>query len=198
MAGEQLLLYAGILFLLIAVIGGGFSVKEVKIPRVAVWARIVSAGLGCFFIGFYFWAPNLHDGHEGAHVLREQSVGETSIHGLQVRNLKVIGPTKTPKVGDTITVEFTLVSVRDRESPVRLVATYVSSEDPFGNNKDFGWSRIDADLAKDFVVKARHDLTFEEAGVWTLWPCYALDLPGGTDEDDYCRHWNAFGIRVVE
>jgi hypothetical protein len=43
-------LSAGILFLLIAVVGGGFSVREIKIPDVPTWGRLIAAALGLAFI----------------------------------------------------------------------------------------------------------------------------------------------------
>jgi hypothetical protein len=87
--------------------------------------------------------------------------------------------------------------VRDRDKPATLVASYVSTEDPAGNNKDFGWSRSDAALSKGAVVTSRHGVKFDMAGVWWLWPCYAIDLDGDGREDDYCRRWNAFEVRVA-
>lgn len=198
MAGDSVSLYGGILFLLIAVVGGGFSVKEVRIPRVPAWARIVSAVLGCFLTGFYLWKQLPLDGSDGPHVLKEQTVGEIGIHGLQIRNLRVTGPGKATKIGDPITVAFTLVSVVGRPAPARLVATYVSAEDPLGNERDFGWSRTNTDLVKDAAVTASHDLVLDVPGVWSVWPCYAIDLPDGGEEDDYCRRWNAFAIRIGE
>lgn len=42
-------LLAGILFILIAIVGGGFVIKEIKIPKVPRWARIISGFLGLIF-----------------------------------------------------------------------------------------------------------------------------------------------------
>ena len=42
-------LLAALLFLLIALVGGGFTIKELSMPSVPGWARIVAALLGVFF-----------------------------------------------------------------------------------------------------------------------------------------------------
>jgi len=46
-------LLAGILFLLIAIVGGGFVIKEIQIPRVPKWPRIISGFLGLIFCILY-------------------------------------------------------------------------------------------------------------------------------------------------
>jgi hypothetical protein len=46
---ETVALLGGLLFLLIAVVGGGFTVRDVTIPQVPKWARISSAALGVVF-----------------------------------------------------------------------------------------------------------------------------------------------------
>jgi hypothetical protein len=59
-----ILLLAGVVFLLIAVVGGGFEIKEIKIPVVPKWARIVSGLLGAIFCGLYVatvFQPSLPD-----------------------------------------------------------------------------------------------------------------------------------------
>lgn len=55
-----ILLLASIIFLLIAVIGGGFAVKEIKIPIVPKWARIVSGFLGIAFFALYIFSSIPH------------------------------------------------------------------------------------------------------------------------------------------
>ena len=47
-------LLAALLFLLIALVGGGFTIKELSMPSVPGWARIVAALLGVFFIAAFF------------------------------------------------------------------------------------------------------------------------------------------------
>jgi hypothetical protein len=44
----------GILFALVAVVGGGFTVKEIVIPKVPNWARVVSGAVGAFLLALPF------------------------------------------------------------------------------------------------------------------------------------------------
>ena len=66
MGPVSILLLAGIFFLLIAVVGGGFEIKEIKIPVVPRWARILSGLLGVIFCGLSvatFSSPTLPMGN---------------------------------------------------------------------------------------------------------------------------------------
>lgn len=49
MAPETVSLVASVMFFLIALVGGGFSAKELAIPQVPNWARIVAVFLGIAF-----------------------------------------------------------------------------------------------------------------------------------------------------
>jgi hypothetical protein len=193
---DQLLLLAGVLFFLIAVVGGGFSIREIKLPRVPAWARAASAVLGLVFTGYYFWQELGRDAGTGPSIIFENDVGEVSAHGLQARAIKVMTRKGEPKVGDPITIEFQLQYVGSAEEPPRLVASYISSEDPDGDNRDFGWSRSDRDLNGGVLVSSKHVVALEKAGVWSLWPCYALRLPENPAEDVYCPRWNVFQVFV--
>ena len=44
-------LLAGALFILIGLVGGGFTVREIHIPVVATWTRAASIIVGVLFIG---------------------------------------------------------------------------------------------------------------------------------------------------
>ncbi len=50
MSVQAILLLFGVLLLLIAIIGGGFEVRELKIPKVEKTPRIISAVVGLVFI----------------------------------------------------------------------------------------------------------------------------------------------------
>lgn len=45
----------GLLFILIAIVGGGFNIREITIPIVPKWMRVVSfiVGLGLLFMAYY-------------------------------------------------------------------------------------------------------------------------------------------------
>jgi hypothetical protein len=51
---ELLAFIFGIVLLFIAIVGGGFELRELKVPRVGTVARIVSAGAGVIFLALGF------------------------------------------------------------------------------------------------------------------------------------------------
>ncbi|MCA1602850.1 MAG: hypothetical protein LC776_14870 [Acidobacteria bacterium] len=52
MAAETIALIAGAAFILIAIIGGGFTVKELTIPAVPWRGRLTSGIVGVLFIAY--------------------------------------------------------------------------------------------------------------------------------------------------
>jgi hypothetical protein len=55
-------LLAGVIFLFVAVIGGGITAKEVTIPSVPMWGRCAAAVVGLAFIGLGVFFPEFHPG----------------------------------------------------------------------------------------------------------------------------------------
>jgi hypothetical protein len=55
-------LLAGVIFLFVAVIGGGITAKEVTIPSVPMWGRCAAAVVGLAFIGLSIFFPEFHPG----------------------------------------------------------------------------------------------------------------------------------------
>jgi PAN domain-containing protein len=47
----------GALLLLVGIVGGGFEIRELRMPRVPGLARLVSSVAGVIFIGFALWPP---------------------------------------------------------------------------------------------------------------------------------------------
>ena len=54
MSPEAVALLGGLLFLLIAIVGGGFTAKEISLPGVPGWARVASLALGLALVVPYF------------------------------------------------------------------------------------------------------------------------------------------------
>jgi len=55
MTSQTIILLGGILFVFIAIVGGGFTVKEIKMQRVPTWGRYAAAVLGLIFIVVFIW-----------------------------------------------------------------------------------------------------------------------------------------------
>jgi hypothetical protein len=47
----------GAILLAVAILGGGFEIKEIKVSNVTVSVRIIAGIVGLFFIGVGFWPP---------------------------------------------------------------------------------------------------------------------------------------------
>jgi hypothetical protein len=48
----------GAILLAVAILGGGFEIKEIKVSNVTVSVRIIAGIVGLFFIGVGFWPPS--------------------------------------------------------------------------------------------------------------------------------------------
>ena len=121
-------LLGGLLFLLIAIVGGGFTVRELVLPAVPGWARVASLAVGAALVVPYFAgglagdaAPSRTAAHVHARVApnakphaaagRYRFVDEDpelSPENLEVSGLRASGPHTRPVVGDRIAVRFVL------------------------------------------------------------------------------------------
>jgi hypothetical protein len=45
----------GAILLAVAILGGGFEIKEIKVPNVTMGGRIIAGIVGIFFVGLGFW-----------------------------------------------------------------------------------------------------------------------------------------------
>jgi hypothetical protein len=52
----------GALLLAVAILGGGFEIKEIKVSNVTIGVRIISGVVGLIFIGLGFWQPTAPPG----------------------------------------------------------------------------------------------------------------------------------------
>jgi len=91
-------LLGGILFLFIAVVGGSFDTREIKMSKVPTWGRLTSAILGLTFIGVLIWgtfqfSPSLINGEPSRqeHACRRPrdlpTVAEGNRSETEIRNL---------------------------------------------------------------------------------------------------------------
>jgi hypothetical protein len=195
---------AGAVFILIAVIGGGFTIKEIMVPSVPKAGRIGSGIVGALFISYSLLVtviPILRDGRTADESStnvpvphREENiyVNETediSPHGIKVLGLRALSLNDPPRVNDRIIVQFSLQNVK--RDPIALNPIFIGARDPAGKNVDFGRENYEKVLAPDEVVNIKSSIIVTEGGVWKFWPCYKT---GGT----YCPdEWRAFQIFVI-
>jgi hypothetical protein len=194
MAPETVSLVASVMFLLIALVGGGFSARELVIPRIPNWARVVSALLGIAFALPALWPPDstLVGSQARETTIYLDTYEDTSSEKLRLSSLEARSVRNPPSVGDRITIIFTLTNVGRKSFP--LVATFVAAHDPTENSRSFGISNPHATLAPNARVTVKTSVIPDSAGSWSFWPCYAFEKNG---QETYCpNEWKAFPVSV--
>lgn len=187
MSEQAVALGGGILFLLVAVVGGGFTMREVVIPEVPRWARGAAAliGLTLVILAFVPVFGTTVDGEQRAVRAAATTPDEelrtgldidtrpaTSPDGLRLTNLRADPTNMPPRVGDTVRMSFTLTNAS--EVLIALESTFVAARDPAGVNRDTGHSRPQG-LAPGDSVDAAGSVLLDRNGAWSVWPCYAVD-----------------------
>ena len=200
-----ILLLAGIIFILIAIVGGGFEIKEIKIPTVAKWARIVSGILGLVFCGLFFIItvyPNVtksiehHDNNKNIKIFEDKEPDVTS-DNIKLIEILAKSPHSPPIVNDRLIIEFTLQNVG--KNPIRILGTFVVARNPSGENKDFGDSNQNKTIQPQEIIKTKAYKIVDAPGTWQFGPCYGLDLPVIHEEENLCpSEWRRFPIQVVQ
>lgn len=190
-------LLSGLSFLFIAIVGGGFSLKEITIPKVPKRMRVISffVGLGLIYMSLgIFIPPNgpiLPNG-----IIYSDNQVDTSIHNIEFSGLvaKSVNP---PKINDRITIEFELKNTGD--NPIKFNETFIAARNPIlEKNKDFGHSNQGKTLQPQKTITIKKSIVVDQKGTWEFWPCYALDIPEIRDENNLCPHeWHSFEV-VVE
>lgn len=191
-------LLAGIIFLLIAVVGGGFVIEKLKIPRVPPWARIISGFLGLiFFILYINFKPSLPPpppDRDREHIIYEDKEPDTNFHNIRFLTLTAKCVHDPPRVNDRVTVEFKLQNAADK--PIKILGTYVTAYDPSEQNRDFGFSNKNKLLMPQEVIKTKGSVIVSVPGTWELGPHYALREKW--DGEHYPGHWKRFPLPVVQ
>ncbi|HSJ44854.1 MAG TPA: hypothetical protein VK923_09255 [Euzebyales bacterium] len=214
MTSETIGLLAAILFLLIAVVGGGFTVKELSIPRVPSTARILAGLLGVLFaMPFALSQARLDGGPEepskvhlsaahpsqgtqdgGQAVLWADDQPDITKDSIQLLELEATSPDPDPAVGDRITITFTIKNVAQTRR--ELASTFVGARDPADEWSDFGEGNQSRVLQPGETLSVRTSLIPNEPGTWKLWPCYAV---AHDDGERLCPdEWRAFPIDVIQ
>ena len=58
MEHDTIVIGLGAIFILIGIIGGGFEIKEIKIPRVGMFPRVLAGMIGVTVLGLGAFAGN--------------------------------------------------------------------------------------------------------------------------------------------
>jgi hypothetical protein len=207
MSEQSLTLVAGVLFLLIAVVGGGFTIERLQIPKVPGSARVASSVLGVLLIGLFVYSsiagPVTLDAADTPTPTPSGSVAPPaaddltfaesgpfrSSDGIEVSEIAVTGPDPLV-VDDRISMSYRLRNSGD--SAVDLASTFIGVRfHPGDVNRD---KEVDppTTLPPGAELAVTTTLVLDEAGTWTVWPCYILT------DGTYCPdEWRAFSLPVA-
>jgi hypothetical protein len=206
MSPEAVALLGGLLFLLIAIVGGGFTAKEISLPGVPGWARVASLALGLALVVPYV-AQSLRSGETGSPetvsaasidlparspdgVIKDaRNRRDVSPDRIEVSGLVATSAKSHPVVGDSVDVEFTLRNVASEA--VALDDAFVGVRTPDSENGDFANSDRRTVLKPHQTLTVNGSRVFDAAGTWTIFPCYELST------GEYCpSEWRAFQVLV--
>jgi hypothetical protein len=203
-------LFGGLLFLLIAIVGGGFTIKEIAMPAVPRWARVASLAVGAALVVPYFAGDRAADAPAPARPATEVAAtvapkpaagppyvyrpGGTDIspESIEVFELAATAPHDPPRVGDRISVRFTLRN--DGTRAATFAEAFVAARGPEDDNRDFGEAYQGQVLPPRAEFRVSSSIVVDRAGVWDFWPCY---VTGRGDSARGCPDgWRSFQVRV--
>jgi hypothetical protein len=105
----------GAILLAVAILGGGFEIKEIKVSNVSIGVRIVAGIVGLFFIGLTFW-------QQPSALTESESAPASSGTGPPR-----VAPRPLPKTAEALVAEqIPFISDRDR---IDVSALYVPAQD---------------------------------------------------------------------
>ena len=158
MEPESVALLGGLLFLLIAVVGNGFTIREIIMPGVPRWGRLASLVVGAALIVPYFASafdeqssgPATNERSSGPatsstpipspgprdEAIYEDSEAHVSRDAIEVSGLLASGERADVSVGERIKVQFSLRNTGSEA--VTFQETFVGARNPRGDNMDFG------------------------------------------------------------
>jgi len=204
MSVQVVALGGGILFVLVAIVGGGFAIREIALPKVPRWARVASGVFGILLLLPFML--NLLPGKtardstvaagfdsqgsaQASGGIEIDTAPETTSDHLRLTGLSASVRNTPPRVGDTVTVTYSLTNTGT--SVVRLAYTFVGARNPTGAHADAEDGNEQRAVQPQETIRADGKVFLDKAGTWTLWPCYTLA------GDQFCPDkWKAFSILV--
>ena len=223
MESNAIVLVAGILFLAIAIVGGGFTLERIQVPPVPSWSRIASGVLGALFVGTFFYvmltetdpdpevppgsvpaagaetpAPDTGDTDVGGPAVYADVTGSVPAGGdipLALTRFKVTNPAGPARVGDAITVEYGLRNVGTR--PVTVSEQFVGARSPeVGEDGDDHEDFASANIDTELSPgeTIETDGTLDVDQVGTWKVWPCFTLPAG----ECASEWEVVSIQVVE
>lgn len=133
---QGIVFIAGAVFVLIAILGGGFTIRELTVPEMSKNKRIGSGVIGALFIAYSLIMPPFSISTETSdtpgmrliYAPDNDELDASEKDKLQASNLIVAAAHSPPQLNDLITVQFTLRNIGQR--PITLEYVYVGANDP--------------------------------------------------------------------
>ena len=123
----------------------------------------------------------------GAGGIEVDSEPETTGDQVRLTGLAASVRNDLPRVGDTITVSYSLTNVGQER--IQLDSTFVGARDPSNKHADAEDGNEGRVVQPGETIQAQGKVFLDNAGTWTLWPCYVLM------GDRYCPDkWKAFSV----
>lgn len=202
MEPETVALLGGLLFLLLALVGGGFTIREISMPNVPPWARVACLVVDAALVSLSvirFGSDDTATTVRSPQPSPPSAPGETAVlyeddgsygspEEIEVSGLLVTGEHEPATRGDQIRIEFSLANVGS--DPITLGDTFIAVRDPAGNNEDFGEANEGKMFAPGEVITVNRSIRPDASGTWEFWPCYTVGDMLCPDE------WQAFSIEV--
>ncbi len=96
----------------------------------------------------------------------------TSGDAIKLTGLSAVSRGDPPRVGDTITVSYSLTNVGAQ--PIQLDSTFVGARNADDENKDTEDMNEGETVEPGQTISATGRVFLDRAGRWDVWPCYAL------------------------
>jgi hypothetical protein len=200
MSPEVVALGGGILFLLVAIVGGGLVIRDLSLPKVPGWGRVTSGIFGLLLLMPFalnvFKVNGTKDAPSGgterppASDIEIDTRPSTTSDQITLTGLTASVRNRPPRTGDTMTVAYSLTNAGKEQ--VSLQYTFVGARNPAGGNKDSEDMNESRTIAPGETIQAEGTVFLDSAGTWTLWPCYHRQ------DDRFCPdRWKAFSVIVV-
>ena len=155
----------------------------------SVLGFVALAAIAFSFLGG-FWAVDVG----GRVVVLCEFRGSDTYEGMEIRDVIVYGPREQPRVGDTLTVFFTLTYVG--EGAARLRRVLVKARAPDGSVKEFEDMDWRGRYMPKGLSKGYHtEVVLSEPGVWVVWPSIEFSVGGRGFETP--AGWHGCTVKVL-
>ena len=114
---------------------------------------------------------------------------------LELTDFKVTGPS-SPKVGDTVKVEFKLRNWGQNEIEFAELGVFAAVRDPDNKDRSFGHIYKNKKLAVGKTIIFSSERKLDKLGTWKIWPSFQINLATGKKLGP--KEWHVAVIKVEE